>query len=277
MNCKRPLVRYHGGKWMLATWIISHFPEHRIYVEPYGGGGSVLLRKPRCYAEVYNDLDHEIVNLFQITRDRGQELKERLRLTPFSRAEFDLSYQPIEDPIEKARRTVVRAYMGFASAAASGEVTGFRATSYRAGTSPAHDWANYPDAMEYIIERLRGVVIENRDAAAVMASHDREDTLHYVDPPYVHSTRSTKVRGTDNRKSYRFEMTDNDHLAMATAIRTLTGMVIVSGHPCDLYDDELFTDWQRISHVACADGARDRIEVLWLSPNIQLKQMRLIV
>lgn len=74
----RPLVRYHGGKWRLAPWIIGQFPPHRIYVEPFWGGGSILLRKARCYAEVYNDLDGEIVNLFRTVRDRGDEFRREL-------------------------------------------------------------------------------------------------------------------------------------------------------------------------------------------------------
>src|ERR1041385_943962 len=90
----RPVVRYHGGKWNLAPWIISHFPPHRIYVEPFGGAASVLLQKPRSYAEIYNDLDQEVVNVFRILRDRkaARELERLLRLTPFARDEFCHSY-----------------------------------------------------------------------------------------------------------------------------------------------------------------------------------------
>lgn len=100
---------------MLAPRIIEHFPEHRCYVEPFGGGGSVLLRKPRSYAEVYNDLDGEIVNLFTVARDRGDELVRLLELTPFSRDEFQQSYEPTDDPLEQARRTIARSFMGFGS------------------------------------------------------------------------------------------------------------------------------------------------------------------
>ena len=72
----RPILRYHGGKFKLASWILAHFLPHRVYTESYGGGASVLLQKPRSYAEIYNDLDCEIVNLFRVVRDDGKKTHE---------------------------------------------------------------------------------------------------------------------------------------------------------------------------------------------------------
>lgn len=263
MTMTRPLVRYHGGKWRLAPWIVGHFPAHRVYTEAFGGGGSVLLRKPRSYAEIYNDLDGEIVNLFCVARDHGEQLAQLCELTPFARAEFAVAYEPCSDPIEQARRTLVRSYMGFGSAAISGQATGFRANSNRSGTTPAHDWMNYPDCLRNVVQRLRGVVIENRDALDVMRAHDGPQTLHYVDPPYVHDTRAMRTRAP----AYRHEMSDAQHKDLAAGLHALRGPVIVSGYRCELYD-AAFDGWRRIDCAAHADGARDRVESLWLSPRV---------
>lgn len=164
----RPVLRYHGGKWILAPWIISHFPTHRVYTEAFGGAASVLMRKPRSYGEVYNDLDGEIVGLFRILRgERSGELLSLLRLTPFSRVDFLESYEPSDDALEQARRTVVRSFMGFGSGAASGNKTGFRANSNRSGTTPAHDWANLPTSLAAVAERLQGVTLYDTIASLV--------------------------------------------------------------------------------------------------------------
>jgi len=266
---ERPLLRYHGGKWRLAEWIIEQFPPHRIYIEPYGGAASILLRKPRAYAEVYNDLDGEIVNLFKVTRDRGDELLSKLELTPYARDEFDLSFSPTNDPIEQARRTVVRSQMGFGGNLTrpnrdqTPQRTGWRTYSGKNRRSiPAGDWRNWPESFPAIIDRLRGVIIESRPAMEVMATHDAPDALHYVDPPYVHSTRGADCGGSI--RGYRFEMTDDQHRELAVFLRGLRGGVIVSGYACDLYDRELYAGWQRLEKSAHAAGARDRTEVLWM-------------
>jgi DNA adenine methylase len=276
-------------------------------VEPYGGGASVLLRKPRSYAEVYNDLDGEIVNLFTVLRDRGEELCQKVALTPFARAEFDLSYQPVGEPVEQARRTLVRTAAGYGgnafspTKAARPERTGF---SCRRESSPARDWGGggevecarrllvrafmghgtagasangagfktqdgstkriekqWPGVAENmadVVARLQGIVIECRRASQVMLSHDSSETLHYVDPPYVPETRD---KGSD----YRHEMTPDDHREMANVLHKLKGMVILSGYDCRLYK-ELFGGWKRFDKATHADGARKRMESLWLNP-----------
>lgn len=281
----RPVLRWHGGKWKLAPWIISYFPDHRIYVEPFGGAGSVLMRKSRVYAEVYNDLDDVVTNLFRVLRDEAKaaRLIESLYLTPFSRSEFNDALLDAEDDVERARHLIVRSFMGFGSNAHSSSPvaektgfktytrpqdqyrsTGFRANSNRSGTTPAHDWANYPDAMPAIVERLRGVIIEQRPAIEVMAQHDGGGTLHYVDPPYLPETRSPANKYDLKHRMYRHEMTPADHGELLAFLKTLEGYVILSGYPHDSYDHAL-PDWHRVEREAHADGARARTEVLWIN------------
>lgn len=259
MSPERPVLRWHGGKWLLAPWIIEHFPSHQVYVEPFGGAASVLMRKPRSYAEVYNDLDGEIVNAFRVLRDHADDLERAARLTPFARAEFDLSYEPSGDPVEQARRTIFRSAAGFGSPSASGYRTGFRASCTRARTTPAMDWRNWPDQVAALTDRLRGVVIECQDALRIIAQHDGPETLHYVDPPYLHETR------TATEKVYRHELTEGDHRTLAETLHGLRGAVVLSGYPCALYDDELYASWRRVERSAFADGARARTEVLWIN------------
>ena len=76
MTPRRAALRWHGGKWILAPWIIAHFPPHRVYTEAFGGGASVLLRKGRAKSEVYNDLDSEVVNLFRVLQDRASAAED---------------------------------------------------------------------------------------------------------------------------------------------------------------------------------------------------------
>lgn len=258
----RPILRYHGGKWQLAPWIISYFPEHKIYVEPFGGAASVLLRKPRSYSEVYNDLDGEVVNLFRVLRNPSQarELVRLVKLTPFAREEFELSYITAGDPIEQARRTLVRSWQGFHGRAIAGSNTGFRTGIRLTGGTASHNWCDLPQSFIQVMERFRGVVIENQPAVNVIAAYDSDATLFYVDPPYVHDTRGKSAR-------YAHEMNDDDHRELAALLHTVRGMAIISGYACDLYDKELYPGWRRIERTTHADGAHDRVEVLWISPS----------
>lgn len=261
---KAPVIRYHGGKFRLAPWIIQHMPPHRVYVEPFGGAGSVLMAKPRAYSEVYNDLDDEIVNLFRVLRcrRRREQLIEQIALTPYARVEFAMAMKPTRNTVEQARRTIVRAQMGFWSAGATKGTTGFRIDTDRKYSTAQHQWAAYPAQIAAVGERLCGVLIEHRPAIDVMLAHDADDVLHYVDPPYLPETRC----GRGN--FYRHEMTTDQHDELLAVVRELRGMVLVSGYPSDRYTTAL-SDWQAVSAFARASGQRgsvNRTEVMWMNP-----------
>lgn len=268
MNGVTPLMQYHGGKFRLAPWIMSHFPPTSafdVYVEAFGGAAGVLLRKPRSHAEVYNDLDGEVVNLFEVLRSSEQRkrLIESIMLTPFARQEFERAYELAEDPIESARRLLVRAHMGFGSAGATYGHTGYRTDTRRAYGTPQHHWKRLPSVIEVVAERLSGVLIENRNALAVFDQHDSPRTLHYVDPPYLRETRNTGYQ-----RVYRHEMSVQCHCELLDRLRHAQGYVILSGYDSPLYR-EVLHDWRvtrRRTQASGQQGSVIRIECLWLNP-----------
>jgi DNA adenine methylase len=263
----RPVLRYHGGKASLAEWLIPFFPSHRIYVEPFGGAASVLMRKPRSYAEVYNELDGEVVNVFRVLRDprKAKILERKLILTPWSRREFVDAYKRSRSDVEQARRTIVKCFMGFGTTAMRKGRTGFRSKPYRDTQSGVKDWTNYPAALKAFTQRIIGVTLENRPAVEVITAQDQLEALFYIDPSYPQSTRTSLKSSSSLYRAYRHDMSDDDHRKLAAVLHSVKGMVVISGYPCDLYDKELYPTWKRIERDHMADGARKRTEVIWLN------------
>jgi DNA adenine methylase len=262
---KSPVMRYHGAKFRLAEWVMSFFPAHECYVEPFGGAAGVLMQKQRSYAEVYNDLDKEVVNVFQVLRDpeMAKRLIEQCQLTPFSREEFIRAYEETDDPIEMARRMLFRSQAGFGTGAASGNTSGFRSDSKRSYSLSSHIWGRYPENIAAFCERLQGVIIENRPAIDLIAAHDSPETLFFVDPPYVLDTRKRS-----GQKTYRHEMTDDDHVQLLDMLNQVQGYVVLSGYPSELYSSRL-THWSLHQKTARASGFRGtvpRTECAWLNP-----------
>lgn len=273
MKPRRPVLRYHGGKFALAPWILSHFPPHRVYVEPFGGAGSVLLQKPRSLAEVYNDLDQQVVNVFRVLRDakRAERLRELCELTPWSRVEFVESYKPARDKVEAARRTILRSYMAHGATSRRANRTGFRAKNYRRNQAGPGDWSGWPSAIPAFTERLRGVTIECRPALEVIRQQDTPDTLFYCDPPYVLSTRSAVRWPSDRDRAYACDLDDEDHEELAAVLHGVAGMVLISGYPSRLYE-RLYSDWHRVTTTVKADGAAKRTECLWMNAACRARQ-----
>ena len=264
----RPVARWHGGKWRLAPWIISHLPPHRVYVEPYCGAASVLLRKPRSHTEVLNDANGRLVNAFRVIRDRGEDLANLLRLTPYAEAEYRDCREASPDPLEDARRMVVLGHQshGSTGACSGGKNSGWRRCLRPDGPNSATEWRDLWTHVERWADRLRGVYLENGDALDVIRRWDAPGVVIYVDPPYLGETRSESSR----RDAYGpHEMgSDEDHVAMGEVLRGCQGAVVLSGYRSALYD-EMFEGWERVERTAWADRGAERTECLWLSPRAQ--------
>jgi DNA adenine methylase len=267
----RPALRYFGGKFRLASWIAEQFPPHTAYVEPFGGAANVILRKPPSTFEVYNDLDGEVTNFFRILRERSDELIRMIELTPYSREEQQLAFETSEDDLERARRLYIRCWQSHGGGRTQWR-TGWRyQVNNTRGKCILQDW-NQVDHLWAIVARLKQIQIENDDAFRVIKRFDRDDTLFYLDPPYLPLTRSIRWR----KKAYTFEMTDDEHKRLAELLSNIKGMAIISGKPSELYD-QMLAGWRVLRKTVPTDFNSTTVECLWISPNAdaRIRQLRM--
>lgn len=267
----RPALKYFGGKFRMARWVIDKLPTHELYVEPFGGAMSILLRKKPAPLEVYNDLDGDVVNFFKILRERPDELIEQISLTPFSREEQKNSIEPCEDPLERARRLYVRCWQSYGGGRQRA-ITGWRyQTNNRRGTSVIEDWNKY-DHLTQIVDRLKEVQIENDDSFNVIKRFDGKKTLFYCDPPYVPDKLNKQWRDT----AYQYAFTHEQHIRLCHTLNDIEGMAILSGYDNELYRD-LLSDWELYIREIATNWQSKAKECLWLSPNtiVHSRQLRL--
>lgn len=261
-DIKRPTMRYYGGKWRLAPWIISYFPEeHEHYIDLCGGAASVLLQKQRSKIETYNDIDNHTTNFFQVLRDRPDELIRKIRLTPWARAEYELHREPVLDPVERARRFWVGCCYSISGSPYT--TSGMRMIkNVDKAPNGVQSWF-YADLqhIEQAAMRFVCVQIENKTYQQMIADYDYPGALFYFDPPYLTETRT-------NGKEYRFEWEGpGPHIEAATLLRRVKGYVVISGYASDLYTDLYETHgWTRFDKKAQTNSGGARIESLWLSP-----------
>lgn len=250
----KQVLKYPGAKARLANWICSYIPKHDVYLEPFAGSLAVLLNKPRCHIETVNDLHGEVVNFFKVLRDMPEELKQRIELTPYSREEYDLSYQESQDDVERARRFCVRCWQGFGCA--NLYHNGFKSGQQGVSPNPAKAWAELPNTMIQAAERLKGVQIENLPAVELINRYNTADVFIYADPPYLLTTRKSNL--------YKHEMTNAEHEELLNALLSHQGPVMISGYDNELYNQYL-VGWRKESKETLAEGGLKRTETIWMN------------
>lgn len=258
---------YFGSKNKIASQICTALPPHSCWVEVFCGSAALTLRKYPAQIEVINDIDKEVVNFFEQLRDNHDELCYQIQLTPYAEQELINSRVavPVDDNIERARRFLVRSMMAINGIFGEDKGGFSYSDSY---TRNEHDarvnrWNNLPDRLKLIIERLRSVRIENKDARKIMNRYlYRPATLLYLDPPYF----ADRTNGYE--KDAKGEIF---HISLLDLANKAKCMVFISGYENELYNRKLSEQkgWQKKTiETTTKDSTGQshvRTEVIWMN------------
>lgn len=278
-------IRWYGGKGNLAARILPHIPTRRVYVEPYCGAASLFWHRAPAEVEVLNDLNAELINLWRVLQDRRQfvRLRHKLIWTPYSRAEFARAIEMqdnTDDPVERAWAFFVRHGQGFSGIATTAGSWGRVFVSRRGMAEGSARWQSRIKLLRTFHARLSRVQLDSRDALEVIRYWDSPDTVFYLDPPYVHSTRAQ-----GSRDMYEGgEPDDAHHRELVKTLLSIKGAAVLSGYESPIYTPLVDAGWRvvKIETVCHAVGRTrgskvrgegsatthaKRTEVLWINPS----------
>lgn len=253
----KAIMKYPGSKWGIAKWIIDFFPEHHSYLEPFFGSGAVLFNKSRSHIETVNDLDDNVVNLFDWIKQDPERLAHEIYYTPYARQVYEDAFALVPtDSLGKAVNFYIRLEMGHGYRT-NGEKVGWKNDIQgRERAYAAQYWCELPRRIMQASERLRGVQIENKPAIELMERFNYPNVLIYLDPPYVLSTR----RG----KQYKHELDIKGQKELLEAVLAHKGPLLISGYDNELYNDYL-KGWHREETICYSQVCSRKREVLWMN------------
>ena len=224
--------------------IIKRFPtgyQNMMYVEVFGGGGSVLLNKERSVREVLNDANGNLINLYRVVREHPDELKHRLLYVMHNREDFKIAQRRLEEatgrcfpvlPQQDGNSSDSQGKLAEKKPEVSSPV--LRAADFYqvvrqsyAGNGKQFSpvarsmWAGFP-AIDRVAGRLQGVTLEKEDFGVIFQRYDSPTTVFYIDPPYFFT--EDYYPGNIFLRS--------DHQRLATILLNVEGLWLLSYNLC---------------------------------------------
>jgi DNA adenine methylase len=250
-------ISYYGGKQTLVSKILPLIPDHKIYTEPFLGGGAVFWAKKPSPVECINDMNNSIVAFYRVIKSDFAILRKLVLETPSSRkihneTEFILNNTEHFSDIKIAWAVWVQCNMSFSSNMMAGYGYAVQKNSHTKKI-----FNKKKSFKKALTDRLELVDIECNDALKIITSRDTADTFHYVDPPYYNS----------NMGHYG-GYTEQDFKNLLSVLSEIKGKFLLSSYNSDILSE--YTQkfgWHKIEItkpiVACkGDRTKTKTEVL---------------
>lgn len=229
-------ITYYGGKQTMLKYLLQLIPEHRIYCEPFFGGGALFFAKSKSEVEVLNDINGEVVNFFQVVKKKFNELQKEVQATLHSRELYKnamvvYAHPELFSDVKRAWALWTLTNQGF-----SGMIG-----SWGFGKTPSKEKAvalkreNFTKAYA---ERLRTAQIENNDALKVIARCNEKDAFLYADPPYIGSDMG-------HYEGY----TEEEYKKLLDALTKFKGNFLLSSYPSKILSQYIKKNKWRIQKI----------------------------
>ncbi len=270
-NIPRCPFAWFGGKGQpkIKKFILERFPEHQNYIEPFGGGGSLLLAKTPAKIEVYNDVNRALTNFFRVIKheDTFRAFMAKISNLPVSREIFEDSvaiWPRLHDSVEQAVHWYYAQRLSF-----SGRGDSFAVSQSSSGgvCSTIATLKSSLEILPAVHERMSNTIIECVDWRDALELYNGNDWLAYCDPPYVMGARKSG--------GYANELSNKDHEEFIDRLMKYKGMVVLSGYPNGIYEPLLEHGWKfETLDVLCTAAGRTRTSGLQGEGNVKEKQQR---
>ena len=233
---KTPLT-YYGGKQKMAKTIIEMMPKHRIYCEPFFGGGAVFFAKPKSYLEVINDKNDRLITFYRMIQNHFEELHEMVKHTLCSESEYRRARKIYSGEIEASDIEIAWSVWVTINMSFNGSPMG--GWKWCNGSAGSHTGVMIRHKREefnvYLKQRLQDVQISCREALEVIKSRDSKDTFFYLDPPYP---------GADQKHYRGYEFEHLEELLML--LQDIKGKFILSNYNSELLDSYIsLNNWYK--------------------------------
>ena len=243
-------ITYYGGKQTLLKYLLPLIPQHKLYCEPFFGGGAVFFAKPKSDVEVINDINGEVINFFKVIKTKFPELQKEIQSTLHSRELYKRAMEIYNNPtkysdVKRAWALWTATNQGFAGMIGS--------WGFGKDDSKEAALANKRDGFTKEYEqRLARVQVENNNAIKVINRCDDTETFFYADPPYIGSDQG-------HYKGY----SEDDYRELLNALSKVKGKFLLSSYPSKIlttYINKYKWKVQKVSKSVAVTKHTDKIK-----------------